>query len=420
MKSRIAGILLCLALGSSELLHAREPGQPVATAPPSGTVKEKSSTAESALSSPQKIEESFPSIFYLSDEHGKLQAVPNFTLKDFEDLYKLKHQLVQGDLRPRFSLQQMIASATINSAGQAELTVQFRIVVREDQWTRVPLRLDQAVLREPAQYQGPGEDLLSFEGEGDGYVAWLHGSAGQMHQLTLKLLVPLTVAGQETRMRLLAPRATASELRLKVPYARAVAQVSEGAALQSPRGGAKETELIAVGLNGDFELSWRRPGYAPGKAASLEASGNIFSRLDGRGVETDAMFSVRSYGDAFDHFHIRLPPDSELVPGNGGGYTLTLVDGATSTGGAAAPAGRPRTVDVQLARRTAGPVEIRFSTKRAVDPARGDRWLELAGFEIPEAARQSGTIAVSVAGDSQVLWGAQPRRAPDRPAGIDA
>ena len=37
--------------------------------------------------------------------------------------------------------------------------------------------------------------------------------------------------------------------------------------------------------------------------------------------------------------------------------------------------------------------------------ARGDNWLELAGFEFPEAARQWGTIAVSVAGDWQVLWG---------------
>ncbi len=166
--------------------------------------------------------------------------------------------------------------------------------------------------------------------------------------------------------------------------------------------------MIAVGLNGDFELSWHPPGYSPGKPATLEAFGNILSRLDGRGVETDATFSVRSYGEAFDHFHIHLPPDSELVPGNGGGYTLTLIDGATPAGGAAGAAamGRPRTVDVQLARRTAGPVEIHFSTKRVVDPTRGERWLELAGFEIPEAARQSGTIAVSVAGDWQVLWGA--------------
>ena len=115
------------------------------------------------------------------------------------------------------------------------MNIQFRILVREDQWTRIPLRLDQAVLRETAQYQGPGEHFLNFEGDGEGYVAWVRGAAGQQHQFTLKMLVPLTVMGQETRLRLLAPRATASELKLKVPYAKAVARVSEGATLANAR-----------------------------------------------------------------------------------------------------------------------------------------------------------------------------------------
>ena len=43
-----------------------------------------------------------------------------------------------------------------------------------------------------------------------------------------------------------------------------------------------------------------------------------------------------------------------------------------------------------------------MAPRRAAD----DNWLELAGFEFPEAARQWGTIAVSVVGDWQVLWGA--------------
>ena len=99
----------------------------------------------------------------------------------------------------------------------------------------MPLRLDQAVLREPAQYEGTGEQFLHFEGEGEGYVAWIRGPAGQQHQLTLKMLVPLATAGEETRLRLLVPRATASELKLKVPLAGAVAKVSEGATLQTAR-----------------------------------------------------------------------------------------------------------------------------------------------------------------------------------------
>ncbi len=399
--------------------------------PPRSPDKEKPASAETTDISPRRIEETNPSIYYLKDKQGNLQAVPNFTLEDFEELYKLKHQLVQGDQRPRYSLQQMLATGSAgttysgSAAGQAELTIQFRILVREDQWTRIPLRLDQAVLRETAQYQGAGEHFLSFEGDGEGYVAWVRGAAGQQHQLTLKMLLPLTAIGQETRLRLLAPRATASELKFKVPYPKAVARVSEGATLQTPGGGNKETELRVVGLNGDFELSWHPPDAAPGKATALEAFGNIAAQLDGRGVETEATFSVHSYGEAFDRFRIRLPPDAELVPGNPNGYTLTVVDAAFGPNAAGPSAdhgymvpGRQRMIEVHLAKRTVGPVEVHLSTKRAADQAtsmapsggapgtRGhDNWLELAGFEFPEAARQWGTIAVSVVGDWQVLWG---------------
>ena len=422
---RVAGVLYCLMVAwclppimtMSTWCPARCLGQEVA--PPRGPDKDKPVAAEAAETAPRRIEEVQPSLYYLPDEKGKLQAVPNFTLKDFEDLYKLKHQLVQGDQRPRYTLQQMLATGSVNAAAQAELNIQFRILVREDQWTRIPLRLDHAVLREPAQYQGPGEHFLNYEGDGEGYVAWVRGTAGQQHQLSLKMLVPLTVTGQEARLRLLAPRATASELKLKLPYAKAVARASEGATLHTPGAGNNETELTVVGLNGDFELSWHPPNAALGKAAALEAFGNIAARLDGRGVETEATFTVRSYGEAFDRFRIRLPADTELVPGNASGYTLTAVDAG------AAPSGDPehrvprrqRMVEVQLAKRTIGPVEVHLSTKHAADndhgnvtpgttpAARGENWLELAGFEFPEAARQWGTIAVSVAGDWQVLWG---------------
>ena len=91
-----------------------------------------------------------------------------------------------------------------------------------------------------------------------------------------------------------------------MPYARAVARVSEGATLQSTRAGERETELVAVGLGGEVELSWHPPNAALGKTAALEASGTIVSRLDGRGVETEAAFTVRSYGEPFDRFRIRL------------------------------------------------------------------------------------------------------------------
>ena len=133
---------------------------------PRSPEKEPPVSAETKEAVPRRVEEIHPSTYYLKDKQGNLQAVPNFTLEDFEELYKLKHQLGQGDPRPRYVLQQMLATGSVNAAGQAELNIQFRILVNEDQWTRIPLRLDQAVLRETAQYQGPGEHILNFEGDG--------------------------------------------------------------------------------------------------------------------------------------------------------------------------------------------------------------------------------------------------------------
>jgi hypothetical protein len=346
-----------------------------------------------------RVEEAQPSIYYLKDPQGKLQPVVNFTLPEFEELYKLKHQLMQGDQRPRCSLQQMSANGSV-VGDYAELSIQFRILVREEQWTRVPLRLDQGILREPAQYQGPGEQFLQFEGGGAGYVAWIRGPAGQQHQITLKMLMPLVTAGEVTRLHVLVPRATASELRLKVPLSGAVAKVSEGATLRTPNSAKNETELTVVGLGGDFELSWHRPEARIAEApAVLEAQGILAARLDNRGVDAEATLTVRSYGRLFDSFRVRLPQDAEFVPGTPNGYTVAVVDGA------APPGSRQKVVEVRLPKQTTGPVEVRLATNRATDTTKSAPWLELAGFEVVGAARQWGTIAVSVVGDWQILWG---------------
>lgn len=357
-------------------------------------------TTDATESAPHRVEESQPSLYYLKDKRGTLQAVPNFSLEDFEDLYKLKHQLTQGDRRPRYSLQQMSATGTVVSAAFAEVSLQFRILVREDQWTRVPLRLDDAVLREPAQYEGKGENFLHYEGDGEGYVAWIRGQAGQQHQVTLKMLVPLATVGEETRMRLWVPRSTASELKLKVPLPGAMAKVSEGATLQTASSSKNETELTVVGLGGDFELSWFRSGVKIAEVPTvLEAFGNVSARIDSRGIDAEATLSVRSYGAPFDRFRVRLPQEAELVPGNSTGYTVAAVEESQSGGL------KQRVVEVRLSKRTTGPVEVHLATNRATDALKPGTWLDLAGFEVVGAARQWGTIAISAVGDWQVLWG---------------
>ena len=206
--------------------------------------------------------------------------------------------------------------------------------------------------------------------------------------------------GDDTRLKLLVPRRTTSELKLKVPMAGAAAKVSEGATLLPPAASGNQTEFTVLGLSGDFELTWYKAGDRPAEVpAVLEAVGAMASRIDSRGINEEATLSVKSYGAAFDRFRVRLPPDAVLVPGNASAYTIVPLE----QGDPAAP--RQRLVEVRLAKKTSGPVDVRLATVRACDPAQAGQWFDLAGFEVVGAARQWGSIAVTAVGDWQVLWG---------------
>lgn len=342
-----------------------------------------------------RIEESRPSIYYLPDKQGNLQPVLDFQYQDFADLYKLKNQLGPRDQPPPYSLQRMSAVGTAGET-HAELTVEFQVVVRDDDWVRVPLQLDQTLLRGDVKYKGDGRQFVQYEKDA-GYVCWIRGKADSRHEIALTLLAPLEVVGDETRLNLSAPRATASELKFTTPKAGLLGSVSEGATLLASAA-AKDgaTEFNVVGLGGDFQLAWRKAGPSASESpVVLEATCTAIARLDGRSISTEATLSVRSLGAAFDRLTVRLPPDAELVPGKSNGYTATPL--ASQNG--------QQSVEVRLPKKTAGPVEIRLGCRRNHDPVKNAAWCELAGFEVVGAARQWGTMAVAVDGDWQVLWG---------------
>ncbi|MEN6497321.1 MAG: hypothetical protein ABFD16_23740 [Thermoguttaceae bacterium] len=372
-------------------LCAQETGQPT--------------PAESTLAAPAApvapIEETKLPV-YLKSKDGRWVPMLDWTFEDFERVYQENQGLKQRDQTPPYSLQSTTITGTVKG-DNAELSIQFGILVRDDQWVRVPLRLSQAVLREGAKYEGPdGQCFLDFDAEGDGYIGRLHGSSGQQHRLTLNVLVPVTKVGEESRIKLSVPRTTSSSLKLTVPLAGAAGEVSTGAPLTTTAVGEKGTEFTVLGLGGDFDLSWRKAGSRLSQTEPvLEAVGTILTRVDSGSIHNDATLSVRAYGGPFDRFRVRLPEGAEYVPGNASDYTVVPVpaNGAKATG--AAKAGP--LVEVRLAKKVAGPVEIRLSTKRRYETAGAAEWLELAGFEVVEAARQWGNIAITAAEDLQVV-----------------
>lgn len=369
---------------------------PPASSPATATAPARVPAGETPADSAREVQ---PPLYYLPDKQGHLQPVPGFSFEDFMDLYKRKSSAEQRN--PRYTLQEARITGTAQ-ADRAEITVRLKLLVEGDQRVRIPLRLNQAILREPMRHEGQGRFHLGFDEQLDGYTCWIEGPAGEhVHQLTGNFLVPLDQAGGGQRLRLLLPRATDSEIKLQVLLAKASARASEGSMLLPAKSvGKNSTELTVVGAGGEWELVWwPSGGKAPESNVELEATGLVLVRLDGREMLTEATLNVRSYGRGFDRFRVRLSRNAELLAGESAGYTVVPVE--PKAGGAA----NERVVEVQLPKRSVGPVEIQLVTKQPCDLVKPPDWLELTGIEVIGAARQRGHVAVAVAGDWHVLWG---------------
>lgn len=348
------------------------------------------------------IEQVEPSVIHLRDKKGNLVPVPGFRLEDFERMLRREHQATEADRAPPFTLQAMTANG-VAKADYAEMTVRFRYTVHEEGWVRIPLRLDQAVLRSEARFKGPAQQFVHFDPGGAGYVCWVRGAQAPAQQLTMDMdiLVPLVTLGEETRLHLSAPRAALSELKLTVPVTGAVGRVSEGATLLPPASAGDGQTLLSVsGLGGDCELAWRKPGNAPIEPRTvLEATGNILAKVGGQGIDCDVRLTLRGFGDPFDSFRVRLPKGAELTPGSPSGYWFV----PAASGGPGDP--DRKTYEVRLAQKTNGPIEVQFGTRLSYGSAGAVVWCDIAAHEVVGASRQSGHVSLVTDPPWQVLFG---------------
>jgi hypothetical protein len=382
----LAWAALAMALGIPPATAQETPS------PPADSTESRDATADESLPGEQG-----PKVYYFKNADGELQAVPGINYEEIMEVWKLQHRLAQENKRPAYSIQSLVVSGT--AAGtNAELVAKFTIAVHESGWVGVPLRLNDAHLREQPAFAGPGDHVLDVEPERRGHVVWIRGQADQTHEVTLKLAAALEQVGPRWRLQLAVPRSVVSQLQLQVPLPRADANVSAGSTLDSvrPLAGGK-TELKVSGLGGDFELTWH-PADSPVASLPtiLEVTGAQVIRMNGRNVSTKAELTIRSLGSEFDHFQVRLPPGADYVGSPQAGVSLVAVDASAAAG---------KLYEVKLEKKTLGPVEVRLATERAHNAGQGDEMLQLAGFEVPGAVRQGGTIAVQVEGNWQIVWG---------------
>jgi len=389
-------VLLCGSLAAGQQDAAPAPKKAAATA--SATPAQESSGA---------IKEAPP--LYMFDENGKAQPLLGWTLEEIEQALRQAETQTQPDRAPRYTIKSMSATGTARE-DLAELTIEVDVWTSERD-VRVPLRLDQAILRPDGfEHQGNGEAFVESGEDGEGYVLWIRGEPRQDHHVTLKdAVVPLSTVGEESRLQLAVPRATSWGLKLTVPLPKATAEVSGGATLlPSSTSGGDKTVFTVRGRAGGvepegadfrpFELTWRKARTEPDSLRPvLEAEGVLRATIDRRNVTTEATLTVRAHGAPFDRFRVSLPKGAQLVPGNGAGYSVTPVGRDEAAGGESL---------VEVVRhggQSAEPMEeVRITARQSRDRASEGGWFKLGGFEVIGAVRQSGYVGVASDGDWQV------------------
>lgn len=371
--------------------------------PSAAQVKEPATIPAVAAESPSSasvpgVQEVKPETYYLRDQDGRLVPVPNFPYEEFQRLLQLDEKPgPSGVPLPSYALQELTISGTA-SATRADLTATMTLRLQQPGWVRVPLRLNEAILREPPGYQGGGELLVSCDQDGGGYVCWLRGPQDKTHQLSLELVVPVREVGNELRLSLQPPRAASSALDLRVPIADVQATASSGLLEIKKAEGA--TQFLVTGVAGDFQLAWTKGTAPPVETRPLlRADLKTTIRVEGlREVNGDVRLTVTSLRGEIESFNVRLPPGTQLFPTqpSPSGYRLTQIAGSEESLGTV--------VQVKLDRPRADPVEILLLTE--VTPTSNGKTpeFEAGGVEVEDAIRQTEVIDVIIDGDFSVTW----------------
>jgi hypothetical protein len=360
--------------------------------------REKPAAAESP--SPAKTpvaREVLPETYYLRDE-GRLVPVPNMTYADFARLLELDLN-VNGaaSTPPAFTVQELLIQGTA-SRSRADLTVQVTVRLQRKGWIRIPLRFNEAVMFEPPQYDGDGELFVGCEKDTGEYVCWIQASPDKLHRLSMKFAAPVSEVGNELRLKLPVPRATSSELDLRVNVPHASATVNSGLKEENERG--EETQFLVAGLAPDFQIAWSKGDPAPLESRPVLLA-NIQSRVridDVRSIKGTVDVTVSSPRGEFDTFHIRLPAGIQLASASSqdGDYGLTQVVSDEAA---------PDTVyQVKLNRPTTGEVNVQLATEYTPTGNGRSPEFEVAGIAVEEAARHSQTIDVINKLGLSVTW----------------
>ncbi|MEK6236166.1 MAG: hypothetical protein N2C14_15780, partial [Planctomycetales bacterium] len=238
------------------------------------------------------VEEAETRLFYLPDEKGVLQPVPNFTLEDFDRMLRLDTIQANRAPQPRFVIDSLVATGEATET-HATITVNADVTTQHDDWVRIPLRLHEAILRK-FHAAKPVRHLL--ESTEEGYVFWIRARPNQRVKITLELLVRVESTAGQHGLKLSIPRATRSRLSLTVPVSQALGRAAAGKGiLEASFAEGKKTRLQFAGVEGPLEITWWKPNQRTTRSpAVLDSRGQVRARVEGNTLQFEATLTVSS------------------------------------------------------------------------------------------------------------------------------
>ncbi len=110
---------------------------------------------------------------------------------------------------------------------------------------------------------------------------------------------------------------------------------------------------------------------------------------------------ISSFGREMETLRIRLPRGSQPIEVDDPKYTTTFVlpKGETSSDPTAVPI-----AIIKLTEPTTGPVDIQLAVEQTRSPQDANATIDVLGFEVVDAVRQFGNVALIAGGDWLVRW----------------
>jgi len=353
-------------------------------------------------------------IFLLKDKNGKfVKVATNLMLEEYLRMYNQQNQIDTPNTPPPYTIEETTFSGRATQT-HALLAVAYRIrIVREvsGQWTRVPLRLSQSVMRTAPHYAGNGSFFVTWD-EQDGHVGWIRGAADSVHTLTLDIIRPLRKAGQITQLQLDTPLARGHFNSLVVPLSKAQFSPPE-IAVQTKPGLGNTTEFTFDFQGGDLQISWSANNQVNSPVttryqATVATRYNVLGR---KNMSAEVDISIDGLGADVTSFEVLLPPSMQWVNTPTGEYRITV------SGSQVSPTGDPLgarqrllvVMNKPVAQTTIALQAIYQPTASAVnsDPSIGpvfgdanESMVTFTGFEVLDTVKQSGSVLIS----SDVNW----------------